>query len=79
MNIRPWKQGDRIQPRGMHGSKLVSDVLIDQKWPQYDKENVLVIESEGELCLVIGFREARWASVSGESESCIEITITRSV
>ncbi len=31
LTIRGWREGDRIKPLGMDGSKLVSDVFIDHK------------------------------------------------
>lgn len=41
--VRPWRQGDRIQPLGMTGSKLISDILIDKKIPLINKSKILVL------------------------------------
>ena len=50
--IRSWKEGDRIQPLGMEGSKLVSDILIDEKIPLQRKKEQWVLEKDDEiLCL----------------------------
>jgi tRNA(Ile)-lysidine synthase len=42
IEIRNPQEGDRIQPFGMKGSKLVSRVLIGKKMEQYDKARVKV-------------------------------------
>ena len=42
--IRSWKQGDVIRPLGMKtGTKLVSDVLIDEKIPVPQKRKIPII------------------------------------
>ena len=58
LTLRHWKQGDRFQPLGMKGEKLISDFLIQEKIEQSDKEKVMVLESEGEICWVVGMRVA---------------------
>ena len=55
LTLRKWKQGDRIKPLGMKGSKLVSDVLIDAKVPQSQKEKVYVLVSKENISAIIGF------------------------
>ncbi len=40
----------------MKGSKLVSDFLIDQKLDRFEKENIYVLDSGGEIAWVIGYR-----------------------
>jgi tRNA(Ile)-lysidine synthase len=54
ITIRNWQQGDRIQPLGMSGHKLVSDILIDKKVSMADKSNQLVIVDDNDelICLV---------------------------
>lgn len=54
ITIRPWKDGDRIQPLGMTGSKLVADVLTDAKISSIQKKEAFLIESfDGIICAVI--------------------------
>ena len=45
--MRNWQHGDKITPLGMTGTKLVSDILIDNKIPQYFKSKTLIIEEHG--------------------------------
>lgn len=43
LTIRPITQGDRFQPLGMEGSRLVSDYLCDQKYSLFQRRMQLVI------------------------------------
>nr|MDQ3101606.1 tRNA lysidine(34) synthetase TilS [Bacteroidota bacterium] len=54
--IRPWRNGDRMKPIGLNGSKLISDLLIDAKVARNEKERTYVIESGGKIVLLIGHR-----------------------
>ena len=53
--VRPWKNGDKIRPLGMKGSKKISDILIDKKIPLIDKEKTFVITSNGHIIWLIGY------------------------
>ncbi len=56
--VRPWKEGDFFSPLGMEGTMKVSDFLINEKVPNIDKPNVLVIATEDsdEVFWVCGYR-----------------------
>ena len=54
LTLSQWKEGDRIQPLGMKGSKKVSDILIDKKISRADKQNVMVLKSGDEIIWILG-------------------------
>jgi len=55
LKLRIWKEGDKIIPLGMKGSKKVSDILIDTKTSMLEKQNQYVLENgNGKLIWVIG-------------------------
>jgi len=56
VEIRKWEKGDRIKPLGMNGNKLVSDILIDNKVPLHEKEQVFVLVSDKQLIAVVDYR-----------------------
>jgi len=57
VEVRPWRAGDRMRPIGLGGSKLVSDILIDAKVPQHEKERTHVLVSgTGEIAWLVGHR-----------------------
>lgn len=54
LKLRKWKSGDKIQPLGMKGNKKISDILIDSKISNLEKENIFVLESKNDIIWVIG-------------------------
>lgn len=61
MRLRPWRAGDRMRPAGLHGSKLISDMLTDAKVPSHIRKQVLVLESGGRIIWLCGYRLAEGA------------------
>jgi tRNA(Ile)-lysidine synthase len=56
LTLRFWKKGDKIQPLGMKGSKLLSDFFIDQKINVLEKDNVPLICKGHEVLCIAGHR-----------------------
>jgi tRNA(Ile)-lysidine synthase len=54
--IRRWKTGDYFYPLGMRNKKKLSDYFINSKYSIVDKENILIMESEGKIVWIIGDR-----------------------
>ncbi|NOQ70851.1 MAG: tRNA lysidine(34) synthetase TilS [Crocinitomix sp.] len=53
LTLRPWQHGDRIQPLGMTGTKLISDILIDKKIPLINKSKILVLTDSNKNIIAI--------------------------
>lgn len=63
LRVRTVKRGDRIAPFGMAGSRKLQDILVDAKVPVADRSRIPVVECEGEIVWVPGYRIARdWAA-----------------
>ena len=57
MTLRKWKAGDYFQPIGMNGQgKKVKKFLTDLKLNRFEKDTVWVLESDGEICWIVGIR-----------------------
>jgi len=54
--VRTWKEGDRLQPLGLDGTKLVSDLLTDEKVPPHRRPGVYVLSTDEHTAWVIGHR-----------------------
>jgi len=65
--LRSARVGDRFQPLGMSGQKKMSDFLIDSKYPRILRDEVLVIESNGEIAWVVGLRNGHPFRVRADS------------
>ena len=57
LTVRPVESGDRFQPLGMKGSKLVSDYLCDLKMPVLDRQRQLVVtDASSRIVWLAGLR-----------------------
>lgn len=52
--VRAWRDGDRIRPLGLQGSKSLQDVFTDRKVPRSLRHTLPVVESDGEIVWVAG-------------------------
>ncbi len=75
LRLRKWQTGDRIIPLGMTGSKLISDILIDNKVSKLDKQNAIVIlDSKDTILSLIGFCSANEVKLTPKTKEYIQIS-----
>jgi tRNA(Ile)-lysidine synthase len=73
LTLRSWTAGDRLNPFGMMGSQLVSDILTNRKLSKTEKEQVLVLFSAEKLLWVLGERSSRHYVVTPETQEILKI------
>ncbi len=57
LTLRHWRHGDRFHPLGMKGSKLLSDFFVDQKFTEWQKQNIwLLASANNDILWVVGYR-----------------------
>ncbi|MBL6618894.1 MAG: tRNA lysidine(34) synthetase TilS [Flavobacteriales bacterium] len=67
--LRAWREGDRIQPLGLEGSQLISDVLTQRKVAATERAGQWVVEqADGRIVWLVGHRIARHAALSTGGE-----------
>ena len=81
LTLRHWRHGDRFHPLGMKGSKLLSDFFVDQKFTEYQKQNVwLLVSADGDILWVVGYRIDERFKVSNSTKTiflCRQNRLTR--
>lgn len=56
--LRHWREGDRMRPFGMKGTKLVSDIFTDMKMSPEARKAVWLLEVDGKVVWLLGVRAA---------------------
>lgn len=75
LEVRGLKQGDRFQPLGMKGTKLISDFLIDEKVPVALKQDEFVVISGDKIAWLAGRRIGDSFKITDETEVVFEIRL----
>jgi len=75
--VRSWRNGDRMKPFGMTGSRKLHHIFIDEKVPVEERRNIPVFECGGEIIWIPGYRVARGWEVINPAEVSIQIIIER--
>lgn len=75
LTLRTTQEGDRFQPFGMKGKKLVSDFLTDQKLNILEKRRQLVLtDASGTILWLVGLRIAEPFRVTDATSVCLRLT-----
>ena len=73
LELRPWRNGDRMRPDGLGGSKLISDILIDAKMPQDRKARVYVLADRDRIIWLCGIRLAEGVKATASSTNVLKL------
>ena len=66
LTVRAWRDGDRMRPAGLGGSKSLQDLFTDRKVPRALRHTLPVFESDGEIVWVAGVAvDERFAAAEG--------------
>ncbi len=66
LTVRAWRDGDRMRPAGLGGSKSLQDLFTDQKVPRALRRTLPVVEAGGEIVWVAGVAvDERFAAEEG--------------
>jgi tRNA(Ile)-lysidine synthase len=75
LKIRKWKNGDVFVPFGMKNNKKLSDFFIDNKFSLLDKEKVYILESDGQIMWVMGYRTDNRFRIDSTTRKVIRISL----
>jgi len=70
LTVRAWRDGDRMRPAGLGGSKSLQDLFTDRKVPRALRRTLPVIETGGEIVWVAGVAvDERFAASEGAPDA----------
>ena len=72
LRLRYVQQGDRFQPFGMRGSKLISDYLTNRKFNLFEKEEKMVVEDAREnIVWLVGERTSELCKITEKTQKVL--------
>lgn len=72
---RAWKPGDRMRPLGLKGSKKLQDIFSDGKVPPGLRHRLPVIECQGEIVWIPGYRIAQGWAVHPNERKALQLGV----
>lgn len=73
LTVRRVEEGDRMQPYGMRGTKLLSDLMTDCKLSLFDKRRQLVVvDAQGIVIWAVGLRVSQQVAVTDHTSEVLE-------
>lgn len=73
--IRNKRDGDRIIPLGMKGSKKLKSYFIDNKVSRNERENAIVLEVNNNIAWVVGFLQSDFFKVTDLTKKILKINL----
>ena len=70
--VRSWREGDRMRPLGLGGSKSLQDLFTDRKVPRSLRHTLPLVTSDGRIAWIAGVAVSEeFAARPGVSESAV--------
>lgn len=66
--VRSWREGDRITPFGMTGSKKLQDLFVDLKVPQSQRWTIPIVSDDEKIVWVVGAAVSELVRITDETE-----------
>ncbi|HUV36284.1 MAG TPA: tRNA lysidine(34) synthetase TilS [Patescibacteria group bacterium] len=76
LRIRPRRNGDRMRPFGMRGTKKLSDLFIDRKVPTHRRDAIPVFEDGGGIFWVPGVSTDERTRIAAGTRTALHIVLT---
>jgi tRNA(Ile)-lysidine synthase len=75
--VRSWREGDRMRPAGLGGTKTLQDIFTDRKVPRALRRTLPVVEAGGDVVWVAGVALDERYAVPGDGEKAIGLSARR--
>jgi tRNA(Ile)-lysidine synthase len=72
LEVRSWREGDRMRPLGLGGTKSLQDLFTDRKVPRSLRHALPVVTSDGRIVWIAGVAVSEeFAAEAGAPEAAI--------
>ena len=71
--LRHWREGDRMAPFGLNGTKKLSDIFSDAKLSLNQKNSLWILERDGVILWVVGMRSSRHFAITSHTNSILKL------
>ena len=75
--IRYRKDGDKIIPLGMSGSKKVKDIFINSKVPREERDNTPILCFDDKISWIVGYKTSQLFKIDSDTKMILKITVSR--
>lgn len=75
--IRHRKDGDRITPLGMNGSKKLKDIFINLKVPREKRDNIPILCFDDKISWIVGYKTSQESRITHDTKNILKITFDR--
>ena len=77
VTIRYRKDGDRITPLGMKGSKKLKDIFIDMKIPKEKRDEIPLIQFNDDISWIVGIKMSDKFKITKETKHILKVSVKR--
>jgi tRNA(Ile)-lysidine synthase len=77
--VRAWRDGDRMRPLGLGGTKTLQDLFTDRKVPRALRRTLPVVEAGGEIAWVAGVAVGERFAAREENPEAVGLSARRPV
>jgi tRNA(Ile)-lysidine synthase len=74
LEVRSWREGDRMRPLGLDGTKSVQDLFTDAKVPRSLRRTLPVVTAGGEIAWVAGVAVSEDFKITEETREAAVLT-----
>ncbi len=74
--VRPWREGDRMRPLGLGGSKSLQDLFTDRKVPRSLRRTLPVVTSGGRIAWIAGVAVSEEFAAPPDAERAAVLSAT---
>ncbi|WP_297425676.1 tRNA lysidine(34) synthetase TilS [Clostridium sp.] len=77
ISLRTRRNGDKITPLGMDGTKKLKDIFIDMKIPKEERDNIPILCFDEKIAWIIGIRTSEEYKITNKSKNILKVVIQR--